>query len=70
MYRILPILLGVFVAAFLLSVFNASVKYGLTPGEAMKVVSCSYGRVGQSLMQGRFNASSELLMTQCLSDTV
>lgn len=70
MYRLVSILLGVFVAAFLLSVFNASVKYGLGLSDAMRVVSCSYGRVGQAFMQGRFTASSELLMTQCLSDTV
>jgi len=70
MYRILPILVGVFIVAFLLSVFKVSLKYGLTPGEAMKVVSCSYGRVGQAFMRGRFNANSELLTTQCLSDTV
>ena len=66
----LLILVGVFICAFLLSVFNVSLKYKLAPVEAMKVVSCSYGRVGNAFIQGRFNASSELLMTQCLSDTV
>lgn len=68
MHQIALILLGVFVGAFLLSVGNLMMKEGLSMADALKVVSCSYGRVIRAFLSGRFNVNADLMTTQCMSD--
>jgi hypothetical protein len=66
----LLILLGVFLTAFLLSVSTLMIKEGLIFGDAVKVIACSYSRVGSALLQGRWNVSSSLMTVQCMSDKI
>lgn len=68
MYRLSLILLLVFAGAFLLCVANLVIKEGLTIPDAIKVVVCSYTRIFQALLSGRWNVHCGLTTTQCMSD--
>jgi len=67
MYRILLILLAVFMAAYALSVFRFTLKEGVRP-DSVSVVWCAYTRVIKALLSGRMNVSYDLALTQCNSD--
>lgn len=70
MHRLVLILLGVFVASFLLSIVNLMMKEGLILSDAFSVAVCSFSRIIQALLSGRFNVHSKLATTQCMSDVL
>jgi hypothetical protein len=70
MHRLLLILLGVFVGAFLLCVSRLMMKEGLTLSDAFTVVVCAYSRIFTALLSGRFNVHYGLTVTQCRSDKI